>query len=311
MIALVALLLAAAGLPEATPLSLEVRVAPEEVTLGEHILVELSLEHDPRDVYSLPSFDPAPLAVPPGAPPPRIRREELGKGRVKTIFILNFTDYATLEPRLPDLTLHVTGPEGARQLTVRGRPLKFRSLVQEEGQGAPDRAHHGPKPPVPVLVRSLLWLWLLLGALAAVAALIVLRRLRARRKKAEEAPEQMVEADEEALQRLAALRQAAPWKRGEGRAAIFAVSEIVRGYLGQRLHFNALDLTSGEFLEELHRRRLLGLDLAELTEEIRWEDLVKFAKLEPSAEECLRAISRSESLVHHTRPLRAMPGAAA
>jgi hypothetical protein len=56
----------------------------------------------------------------------------------------------------------------------------------------------------------------------------------------------------------------------------------------------------------------MGLDLAELTEELRWEELVKFAKLEPTAEECLRGISRAESMVRHTRPLRALqPGAKA
>src|SRR5207237_934910 len=104
MIAL--LLAAAAALPEATPLGLDVQVAPEEVTLGQHILVELSVEHDPRDVYSLPSFDPAPLAVPPGTPPPRVRRQELAKDRAKTIFTLTLTDYGTLEPKLPDFTLH-------------------------------------------------------------------------------------------------------------------------------------------------------------------------------------------------------------
>src|SRR5207302_1519032 len=81
---------------------------------------------DRRDVYSLPSFDPAPLAVPAGTPPPRVRREEPAKDRAKTIFTLTLTDYGTLEPKLPDFTLHVTGPEGPRQLSVRGRPLKFR-----------------------------------------------------------------------------------------------------------------------------------------------------------------------------------------
>jgi len=299
-------LAAAAALPEAAPLSVDARVAPEEVTLGEHIKLELSVEHDARDVYSLDSFDPAPLAVPPDAPPPQARREELAGGRVKTTFVLQLTDYTTVEPRLPDLLLHVTGPDGARQLTVRGRPLKFRSLVREEGQGAPDRAHHGPKPPVPLMVRSFLWLFMLLGLAAAIAAVLWLRRLRKRRQEDEQRAAAALDPDEEALQRLAALRAAAPWKRGDGRAAIFAVSEIVRGYLGERLRFNALDLTSVEFFEELHRRRLLGLDLAELIEEVRWEDLVKFAKLEPSAEECLRAIARSESIVHHTRPQRAV-----
>ena len=62
-----------------------------------------------------------------------------------------------------------------------GRYLIRRSL----GQGAPDAAHHGPKPPVPVLVRSLLWLWLLLGLAALIAGLLVLRRLRARRQQAD------------------------------------------------------------------------------------------------------------------------------
>jgi hypothetical protein len=143
-----------------------------------------------------------------------------------------------------------------------------------------------------------------------VAAFVVARRLLARRRRLEEKPATAVEPDEEALAHLAGLRRDAPWKRGEGRAAIFRLSEIVRGYLGWRLHFDALDMTSEEFLEVLGRRRLMGLDPAELTDEVRWEDLVKFAKLEPTEAECLRGIARAESLVRHTRPQRALEAAA-
>jgi hypothetical protein len=50
MTALFAVLLATA-LPEAAPLSLNVEVAPEEVTLGEPIEVRIAVEHDARDVY--------------------------------------------------------------------------------------------------------------------------------------------------------------------------------------------------------------------------------------------------------------------
>jgi hypothetical protein len=308
MIALALALLAA--LPEAAPIAVDVQVAPEEVALGDHVLVRIAVDHDARDVYSLPGFDPAPLALPPGTPP-EVRREEV-KGHARTVFEISLADYGSLEPRLPDLILHVTGPDKERSLTIRGRPLKFRSLVKEEGAAAPDQAHHGPKPPVPVLVPSLLWLWILLGLLALPAAVLGVRAWRKlwQRPKEELAPR--VEFDDLALQQLAALKSAAPWKRGEGRPAIFQLSEIVRAYLGARLQFNALDLTSEEFLEELRRRRLMGLDLAELTEELRWEELVKFAKLEPTAEECLRGISRAESMVRHTRPLRALqPGAKA
>jgi hypothetical protein len=308
--AAVALLLAAAALPEASPLALEVRADPEEVTLGEHIAVRVAVEHDARDVYSLPAFDPAPLATPAGAPAPASRREELGAGKARTTFELTLADYGTVEPRLPDLTLAVSGPDGARQVSVRGRPLKFRSLVQEEGQGSPERAHHGPKPPVPAYVPSYLWAWLLAGLLLAAA--LVVFWIRWKRKRASRpvvAPE--TPFDDVALERLGALRTQAPWTRGAGRAAIFTLSEIVRGYLGVRLQFNALDLTSEEFIAELRRRRLIGLDLAELIEEVRWEDLVKFAKVEPTAEECLRGVDRAESLIRHTRPLRAIQGKAA
>ncbi|MGZ6124589.1 MAG: hypothetical protein ACXWLR_06490 [Myxococcales bacterium] len=309
MVAL-ALLLAAAALPEASPLSLDVRADPEEVTLGQHIAVRIAVEHDARDVYALPSFDPAPLATPAGAPAPSARREELAPGKARTTFELTLADYGTVEPRLPDLTLAVSGPDGARRVSIRGRPLKFRSLVQEEAQGSPERAHHGPKPPVPSYVPSFLWAWLL-GGLLLAAALLVLWIRRRRRRAALPAPVPEVFFDEVALARLARLRAEAPWKRGAGRAAIFMLSEIVRGYLGARLQFNALDLTSEEFVAELHRRRLIGLDLAELIEEVRWEDLVKFAKAEPTAEECLRGVDRAESLIRHTRPLRAIQGKAA
>ena len=292
-------------LTEAVPIGIEVQIAPEEVSLGEHISVRIAVDHDARDVYALPGFDPAPLAVPQGTAP-KVHREEVS-GHARTTFELTLADYGTLEPRVPDLTLHVTGPDGERVLTIRGRPLKFRSLVQEEGSQAADAAHHGPKPPVPVLVRSLLWLWILLGLLAVAAGALLARYYLKQKELPKEKLIAKAEADDEALQRLESLRHDAPWKRGEGRPAIFQLSEIVRGYLGVRLSFNALDLTSEEFLSELHRRRLMGLDLRELEDEVHWEALVKFAKLEPTEEECLRGIARAESMVRHTRPLRALP----
>ncbi len=311
MIAAVALLLAAgAPLPEAAPLFLALEATPEQVALGDLVEVRLVVEHDARDVYSLPAFDPSPMTTPPGAAAPRSRRSDLGGGKARTEFELTLVDHATLEPRVPDLTLAVSGPEGARQLSIRGRPLKFRSLVEEEGAPSPERAHHGPKPPVAVKVRSFRWAWIL-GALALALAFLAARKRFGRRTPAAETPAPEVFADDLALERLAALRTDAAWSRGQGRGAIFALSEIVRGYLGARLQFNALDLTSDELVAELRRRRLIGLDLAALIEELRWEDLVKFAKVEPTAEECLAGIDLAESLIRHTRPLRAIPGKAA
>jgi hypothetical protein len=184
---------------------------------------------------------------------------------------------------------------------VPSQKVRLRSLVAAENAPSAERAHRGPKAPVPVIVRSWLWAWLAGGlalAAAAVALAIRFRRLRAARPVPAAPPPT---PEDEAMARLLSLKKRAPWERGLGRPAVFELSEIVRIYLGRRLRFDALDLTTDELIAELRRLRLLGLDLAELMQDLRWQDLVKFAKAEPSSDECVRAIDRAASLVDRTR----------
>jgi hypothetical protein len=162
-------------------------------------------------------------------------------------------------------------------------------------------------------VRSYLWAWLA-GALVLLAAGLYAWVVYRRRRAALLAiPPPPPTPEEEALGRLVALKRRAPWERGLGRAAVFEISEIVREYLGKRLRFSALDLTTDELTEELKRRRILGLDLPGLREDFFWQDLVKFAKAEPAAEDCVRAIDRAASLVDRARgflpagPVQAVP----
>jgi hypothetical protein len=307
---MIALLLAAAtaaapeAAPAAHPFALVATPDKEEVALGEPFSVAIRVEHPALDVYALPE----PLAVEPlslrGAP--AVARTTKGD-RAETTFTLPLANLKSLEPHLPALALRVDGPEGVRQVTVPELPVRLRSLVAEERAANPEQAHHGPKPPVPVLVRSFLWAWLLGGLLLCVVAFFVAREVRRRRalRPALVAPPPTPE--EEAMARLVALKQRRPWDRGQGQAAVFELSEIVRAYLGRRLSFDALDLTSEELLATLHRRRILGLDLLELSGELSWQDLVKFAKAEPTAEECERAIDRAASLVDRTHAIVEMP----
>ena len=285
------------ALPEAHPLHVRTDLSPAgEITLGEAVTWTIAIDHDARDTYAAPDkLEPAPLALV-GAPESQ-RRD--AAGLTTTTLRFTFADYKSLEPRIPDLRLRVEGPAGERALTVPGRALPFRSLIASEAQGSAERAHHGPKPPVAVMVRSLLWLWLLLGVAATAGAAVLLQRLIARRRLREAAPPPAVPADEEALQRLAALKAQPP-----SRAAIFTLSEIVRAYLGRRLGFNALDLTSDELLLRLRERKLSGLALPAFEEDVRWQDLVKFARLEPLPAEFSRSLAQAEELVRRTRPAK-------
>jgi len=316
----IALLLAAAAAappdaqpaPQAQPFAVSARADKAAVTLGEPFTVSIRIEHPALDVYALPE----PLVVEPlalrGAP--SVARKSQGD-RAETTFTLPLAVLKSLEPRLPALALRVDGPGGVRQLAVPETPIRLRSLVAEERAQSSEQAHHGPKPPVPVTVRSFLWAGVLAALLLFCGGLYAVRELRRRRalRPAPAAPPPSPE--DEAMARLLALKQRRPWDRGQGRLAIFELSEIVRAYLGRRLRFDALDLTSEELLARLRARRLLGLDLLELSEELSWQDLVKFARAEPTAGDCERAIDRAASLVDRTRavvetPLRLAAGGA-
>ena len=294
---MIAALLLLAQVAEARPLNLHVEVTPEPFTLGELVEWKIEVEHEPRDVYTLPPVEAPQLAFT-GAP---VTHRAEKDGHALTTFVLRFADLSTLEPKLPDVTLRVDGPEGPRQIGIRGRALRIRSLVKEEGEQTPEHAHHGPKPPVPVMVRSWLWLGLLLGLLAITGAVALYRFWRKKRLELLKIPAAPPLAPEdEAIRRLVGLREAARF----GRPTIFAVSEIARAYLGARFQFDALDRTSEELLLELRGRKLARVDLAALEGELRWEDLVKFAKVEPTGEECAQAIERAIELVNLTRPRR-------
>jgi hypothetical protein len=290
--------------PAAHPFALSAQPDKSAVTLGEPFTITIRVEHPALDVYALPeplTVEPLALRGPPGA------TRSTNGDRAQTTFTLPLVVLKSLEPHLPALALLVDGPDGPRQLAVPETPIRLRSLVAEERAPNAEQAHHGPKPPVPVLVRSFLWAWVLGGLVLLVAGVFLVREARRRRARKPAPVPEPPTPEEEAMARLLELKQRRPWERGLGRAAVFELSEIVRAYLGRRLRFDALDLTSEEVLAELRRRRLLGIDLLELSDELSWQDLVKFARAEPSAEDCVSAIDRAASLVDRTRAVVEMP----
>ena len=296
--ALAAGLLCILAAAQAQPIHVDAQVDRNRIALGDPFTLTISIEHPSLDTYALPpSLPVAPLTL---RGPAQVSRAKSGD-HARTTFTIPLADYRTLEPQIPALTFAVDGPEGPREFTLPPQPLELRSLVAEERAPTPERAHHGPKQPVPVVVRSFLWAWLAGGLALAALGLYAWSRYRKYREALLAAPAPPPTPEEEAMGRLSALKRRAPWERGLGRAAVFELSEIVRDYLGKRLQFPALDLTTDEVVGELRGRRILGLDLAGLRDDFAWQDLVKFAKAEPGAEECVHAIDRAASLVDRAR----------
>jgi hypothetical protein len=94
----------------------------------------------------------------------------------------------------------------------------------------------------------------------------------------------------------------------------------VRGYLGARFGFDALESTTDEILEALKKQEgggfvrldptptdpnapAPGISLGEIARFLRECDLVKFANLTPTPEQCATAITEGEKIVRSTMPV--------
>jgi len=154
-----------------------------------------------------------------------------------------------------------------------------------------------------VVMRDWRPLWIGAGALvgmgAAAGAWAAVRRLRRRRPRRAEGgvvidtrpPEEI------ALERLRALAASGMLDGDDRRPFYFAVSEIVRDFLGRRYGFDALELTSAELLARLEK----GDGATAVREPVaRWleaTDLVKYAGLAAARADAERALSEAIAVV--------------
>jgi hypothetical protein len=229
--------------------------------------------------------------------------QDLGDGRMRREFTLTVAAYEPGEPEFPALEVTYLGNAGdVRTARAAPVPIKIASLIANE----PEPALKENAAPVHVLEKNLLLVYLAGGLLAAaLGALItwaVVRRLRARASFRPGPPPRP--AHEIALEKLDRLGTYGFLENADNRPFYFAVSEVIREYLGARFGFDSLELTTDELCDELKRRttRDLGMHFGEIQGWLSACDLVKFAKISPSAAEARGTLETAIRVVSSTRP---------
>lgn len=159
-----------------------------------------------------------------------------------------------------------------------------------------------PYAPLPIRERN--WPMLIAAALLATVAVtsvltllavLVLRRwILPRRFEKPKAPAHVL-----AFGRLEALRPALEADE-PGRDVFFALSEILREYLGNRYDFEALELTTREVMEHVGAVDLQGVPPLEVEDVLSFADLVKFAKQAASRADAQDVFERTRKLVERT-----------
>lgn len=297
----VALLTAAPPSPDAgsVPPRISPTVSAEKVRLGEPFTYTVTVEHSPDERWELrPPVDLGAFGVRSSA---RQRTDKADQST--TTFRLEMALFELGEHRLPTLVFDVVGGGTARTASVSG------ALVEGLSSLPPDAAAQGAslmdiKPNADVPVRSYRLLWLVLGLAAALAFVLWLRRYLSRRR-AQLPPPPPRPLPERTREALDALRAEGLLAKGLVREYHFRLSEIVRGYLGERFGFEALECTSGELLGQVERLDPPGVEAPSLQRFVDQCDVAKFARAEIPLAACDWALGYAFSLVDATAPLTA------
>jgi hypothetical protein len=112
---------------------------------------------------------------------------------------------------------------------------------------------------------------------------------------------------EVALERLDEVRHAGLLETQRFAEFFDRVNDSVRQYLGARFGFEGLESTTDETLAALRRVPHFGLPMPEVAAFLQECDLVKFADMTPTLEECERALAQAERVVRTTMPLQPPP----
>lgn len=285
------------ALPSEHQPQLTLTLTPDSISTGDVVHAELLVVVPEGDDVNLPRQPYAPFElIDQGV------TEATANGRRTFTYRL---DFLALEPgdlTLPALTVRVITPEGLVG-TAQTEPqvVHVESLIANE----PDAQPRPATEPVVVMEDDYTLAWiggaLLLMALTALITWLVARWLR-NRPKVLPPPPPPRPAWEIAMAKLRAARADVTAAMAEGAQSrvIDAASDALREYFGRRFDFNGLESTSDEVIAHLRTQHLSGVTLPEIQTLLGDCDLVKFAKFQPSAEDCERILFESEKLVQRT-----------
>ena len=275
---------------------IKTEVSAEKVRLGDPFEYTVTVTHPSSERWELRS--PADLG---GFGLRASARERAdGAAESKTTFRVELQLFELGAHTIPVLVFDVVGGGTPHTASVAG------PMVEGLSSLPPDAAQKGAqlmdiKPNEDVPVRSWRLLWVLLALAAVVAGALWLRRWLATRRGAVPLlpPLPLPERTRAALE---ALRAEGLLGKGLVREYHFRLSEILRGYLGERFAFEAMECTSWELLNAVERLGPPGVDQPGLQRFVDQSDVAKFARAEISPTACEWAMDYALRLVDTTTP---------
>jgi hypothetical protein len=291
------------------PLRIESRVKSKSAQVGEPFSVEVLVTHAPNQRYEMNAaqdvgeFDVRGIE----------RHRTDGPGSSTTAFEVSMAAFQLGQQTTPTLklTLAASGTTTEQTIDVAGKEIDIVSSLpanaDEKGENLFD-----VRSPEALWVRTYRAVYALFVLLALAACAYAVYRYVKRPRAAKALAEvPLLPLHIRATNALDALAQRQLPQQNRGREFYFQLSEILRGYLGERYGFEALESTTPELLAALGRRATPGLPFERLADFAHESDFVRYAKDEPRVEQCHQALQLSYLVVQQTTQVsRAEPEAA-
>ncbi|MEN9798396.1 MAG: hypothetical protein RL653_2092 [Pseudomonadota bacterium] len=288
----------ASAVPSAQPRAVVARASPDKVLLGEPFTLEITLTHLPAERYELVA--PGDLGAFEFEGQERSRTE--GEGSATTTFRVKLLLFELGVQDIPPLAFDVATPEGPRRFVHSGTQVEGVSAQPQAGQ-ADAEALRDIKPLEEVPVRSWALLYALLAGVAVAALAWAAWRWWTQRPRVPVAPVLPPRPlDERTLAALEALRREGLAEAGRSREFYFQLSAIVRGYLGERYGFEALECTSHELLARARRLDAPGLAYEPFARFVEDSDQARYARAVIPPDTCAGALQFAVQLVRDTTP---------
>ncbi|HLL03480.1 MAG TPA: hypothetical protein VK539_23045 [Myxococcaceae bacterium] len=280
---------------EVAPWDVKGRVLPVETHIGEAFTYELVFTHAKDQRFELV----APKELEQFEVLEQSRQRQDGADGSVTTYKLKMSAFELGSLTLPQLVFELTAPGVSQSVAVPGMKVDVLPTLpqnaEDEGAGLYDY-----RAPIEVPIRSWKLVWILLGLVAACLLGWALVKWLRRPRPETVAVKPLAPLDirtREALDRLKGENLPA---KGHVKDFYFRLSEIIRGYLGERYGFEALECTSSELFDSLRKRNTAGLPEDRLMRFVSESDMVKYAKAEASAESCAASLAFGYELVETT-----------
>jgi hypothetical protein len=276
-----AVVLAAIRAPAAHAQEIRSAISPDSVLVGDVFHAAIRVNVPPGLTLSAPDSLPVTGEIENAGRMRRSTRELPGGGSEVTL-VYPLSAWRTGQLELPQVTLTLTGPDGAREAIAAFPNPLVRSVLPGDTTGL------RPRPPKDVLGPSrLLWPWVL-GALTLVAAVTgFVYYGRRRRQRVPALSFDVAHADsprERALAALDRVRSRGLVEAGQFKAFYIGTTAALRAFLEEYDTAWGTELTSVEVLQAC-RNAISGADADRLAELLDAADHVKFNRRTPTPAE--------------------------